>query len=60
MSDQKVQSDLLVELSAENQENLAGGNLWGQAWSRGGGFWGGFGFRRGGFWGRRRLGGFWR
>ena len=56
MSNQVWQSDLLVELSTEDQQNLAGGR-----WGHFGGF-GGFRgrswFRPGGF--RGRWGGYWR
>lgn len=51
MSFQSIQSDLLVELSIEQQELLAGGNFrrWGGGWRPGwGGGWrsrGGSGFR---------------
>ncbi|BAB73161.1 hypothetical protein ACN23B_06015 [Anabaena sp. FACHB-709] len=68
MSNQVWQSDLLVELSTEDQQNLAGGR-WGhfggfggfrgRSWFRTGRFWGGRSwFRPGGF--RGRWGGYWR
>jgi hypothetical protein len=56
MSNQVIQSDLLADLSTEEQENVSGGyGYWGGGF-RGGGFrrrpfWGGGGFHRKPFWG---------
>ncbi|MTJ07644.1 MULTISPECIES: hypothetical protein [unclassified Anabaena] len=50
MSDQNISSELLTELSAEDQELLSGGHYWGGGWGRP---------RWGGGWGRPRWGGGW-
>lgn len=54
MSEQKITSDLVQEISTEEQQLLSGGNWGGGPWGRGG--WGGRPWGRHGGWGGRPWG----